>query len=85
MSTLQHLTPKQLAKYSAEVAALQHDLLRLILDSGVKDSGVAMDALLQALLEVGQSSNRLPELRMAFASHASATPASSAGTWLHKH
>ena len=85
MSTLQHLTPEQLAKYSSEVTALQHNLLRLILGSDVKDSGVAMDALLQALLEVGQSANRLPELRMAFASHANAAPASSAGAWLHKH
>lgn len=85
MSSLKHLTPEQLAKYCTEVTALKHGLLRLILDSDVKDSGVAMDALLQALLEVGQSSNRLPELRMAFASHANATPASSASAWLHKH
>lgn len=85
MKNLNHLTPEQLDRYSAEVATLQHDLLRLLLDSGVKDSGVAMDALLQTLLAVGQSSNRLPELRMAFASHANAAPASSVGAWLHKH
>lgn len=85
MSNLKHLTPEQLAKYSAEVAALQHGLLRLILDSDVKDSGVAMDALLQALLAVGLSSNRLPELRMAFVLHSKGAPATDAGAWLHKH
>ena len=85
MSNLKHLTPEQLSKYSEDVAALQHGLLRLILDSGVKDSGVAMDALLQALLAVGLSSNRLPELRMTFALHSKGTPATDAGAWLHKH
>ena len=85
MSNLKHLTPEQLAKYSEEVAALQHSLLRLILDSGIKDSGVAMDALLQTLLAVGLSSNRLPELRMAFVLHSKGAPATDAGAWIHKH
>ena len=85
MSNLKHLTPEQLAKYSEEVAVLQHGLLRLILDSDVKDSGVAMDALLQTLLAVGLSSNRLPELRMAFALHSKGAPATDAGAWLRKH
>ena len=57
----------------------------ILFEKYVKDSGVAMDALLQTLLAVGLSSNRLPELRMAFALHSKGAPATDAGAWLRKH
>ena len=85
MSSLKHLTPEQLAKYNAQVNDLRTGLLRFILESNTQDSGIAMDALLQALLTVGHASNRGPELRMAFASHASDSPATSNAVWLQKH